>query len=234
MYAPHLGKFKSAIPSTSVLSKSSDPLPSKIKPGVIKESLCMVNKEKEHHLAVDGKHITQGLSGENLGDVNLWGHEGPLSLAERRKQIDELKMKINSISSNIDDQLKIDVIQQLRSLIADFTLLISDLHSKQLEKRKKLCNLEKKRNNNQDSMNKYQLPISNIKAYLLRSENFIMRCLAANKSICSVLSNVQLTPYCFSTGDHIILSHYVNVHLLCPVEIVQSVYDTNVYTTQIL
>ena len=190
----------------------------------------MLNKEKEHHLAVDGKHITQGRSGENLGDVNLWGHEGPPSLAERRKQIDELKMKINSISSNIDDQLKIDVIQQLRSLITDFIQLISELHSKQLERRKKLCNLEKKRNNNQDSKNKYQLPISNIKAYLLRSENLIMRCLAANKSICSVLSNVQLTPYCFSTGDHIILSHQVNVRLLCPVEIVQCVYDTNVYT----
>ena len=39
------------------------------------------------------KHITQCLSGENVGDVNLWGHEGPPSLAERRKQIDELKIK---------------------------------------------------------------------------------------------------------------------------------------------
>ena len=85
MYAPNLGKFNFAIPSTSVLSKSSDSLPSKIKPGVIKEALCMVNKEKEHHLAVDGKCITQGLSRENLGDVNLWGYEGPPSLAERRK-----------------------------------------------------------------------------------------------------------------------------------------------------
>ena len=55
MYAPNLGKFNFAILSTSVLSKSSDSLPSKIKPGVIKETLCMVNKEKEHHLAVDGK-----------------------------------------------------------------------------------------------------------------------------------------------------------------------------------
>ena len=73
------------------------------------------------------------LSGENLGDVNLWGYEGPSSLAKKRKQIDELKMKINRISSKIDDQLKIDVIQQLRSLITDFTLLISDLHRKQLE-----------------------------------------------------------------------------------------------------
>ena len=127
-------------------------------------------------------------------------------------------------------KLKINVVQQLRSLITDFTLLISDLHRKQLERRKKLYNLEKKRNNNQDSKNKYQLPLSNIRAYLLRSENVITRCLAVNKSICSVLSNVQLTPYCFSTGDHIILSHQVNVHLLCPVEIVQSVYDTNVYT----
>ena len=58
----------------------------------------------------------------------------------------------------------------------------------------------------------------------------ITRCFAANKSICSVLSNVQLTPYCFSTGDHIILSHQVNVCPLCPIEIVQSVYDSNVYT----
>ena len=141
MYAPNSGKFNFAIPDTSVLSKSSDSLPSKIKPGVIMETLHMVTKEKEHHLAVDGKCITQGLSGENLGDVNLWGLEGPPSLAERRKQIDELKIKINSISSKIDDRLKIDVVQQLRSLITDFNLLISDLHRKQLERRKKLCNL---------------------------------------------------------------------------------------------
>ena len=66
MYAANLGKFNFAILSTPVLSKSSDSLPSKVKPGVIKETLHMVNKEKEHHLAVDGKHITQGLSGEIL------------------------------------------------------------------------------------------------------------------------------------------------------------------------
>ena len=45
-----------------------------------------------------------------------------------------------------------------------------------------------------------------------------------------MLLNVHLAPYCFSTGDNIILSHQVNVHLLCPVDIVQSVYDTNVHT----
>ena len=68
----------------------------------------MVNKEKEHHLAADGKCITEGLSGENLGDVNLSEHNGPPFLTERRKQIDEYKkQKINSISSKIDDQLKI-------------------------------------------------------------------------------------------------------------------------------
>ena len=45
----------------------------------------MVNKERKHHLGVGGKCITQSLSGENLGDVNLRGPEGPASLAERRK-----------------------------------------------------------------------------------------------------------------------------------------------------
>ena len=54
MYTPNLGKFNFAIPSTSVLSKSSDSLPSKIKPGVLKEPLHMVNKEMEHHLVADG------------------------------------------------------------------------------------------------------------------------------------------------------------------------------------
>ena len=173
--------FNFAIPSTSVLSKSSDSLPSNMKPGVIKETLHMVNKEKEHHLAVDGKCITQGLSGENLGDVSLLGHEGLPSLAERRKHIDEVKTKINSISSKINDQQKIDVVQQLRSLIIDFTPLISDLCRKWLERRKKLCNLEKKRNKNQDSKNKYQLSVSSIRTYLLRLENLITRYLAANK-----------------------------------------------------
>ena len=139
-------------------------------------------------------------------------------------------MKINSISYKIDDHLKTDVAHEIRSLITDFILHISDLHRKQLERRKKLCNLEK-RNNNQDSKNKYPLPIFNIQAYLLRSENLISRYLAANKSICSV-SNVKCPAYTvlllYWRPHHIVTQ--VNFHFLCPIEIVQSVYHTNVYT----
>ena len=52
----------------------------------------------------------------------------------------------------IDDQLKIDAVQQLSSLITDFTLLISDVHRKQLERRKKSYSMEKNRKQKQ---NKY-------------------------------------------------------------------------------
>ena len=90
--------------------------------------------------------------------------------------------------------------------------------------------MEKKKSANPDTQNKFALAISSIKAYLLRSQNIITWLVVMNKQICCALSNIQLTPYCFSTGDHVSLNCQVNTRLLYPVDVVSRFFDPHTFT----
>ena len=229
-YCPSRGNFNFAIPSISVLSKSSDGLPSHIHPGILQPTLDLPPKNKQLCLAVDGKRLTQGLGAKNLGDVNLWGLKGPPSLCERNTHHEKLKEMVQTIHSHIDLELAIEVVLKLRDFLAEFSNLVKNLCKKQLQRRKQLANLEKKKSANPDTQNKFALAISSIKAYLLWSQNIITHLLVMNKQKCCALSNIQLTPYCFSTGDHVSLNRQVNTRLLYPVDVVSRFFDPHTFT----
>ena len=49
--------------------------------------MCLLEKGKEYVLAVDGKQTSPGLLNDTEGDVNLWGYEGPPTLAETMERL---------------------------------------------------------------------------------------------------------------------------------------------------
>ena len=60
-YNPHEGSFNFAVPDEKLLRKSKTGLPKCVKCGIIEESMCLVDKEKEYVLALDGKQTSPGL-----------------------------------------------------------------------------------------------------------------------------------------------------------------------------
>ena len=72
--------------------------------------MCLLEKGKEYVLAVDGKQTSPGLLNDTEGDVNLWGYEGPPTLAEtmeclrlQENCILDLVAKASRFDSNIND-----------------------------------------------------------------------------------------------------------------------------------
>jgi hypothetical protein len=190
--------------------------------------MALLNKSKQHHIAVDGKRVTQGLAGKQLGDIDMWGLEGPPSLQQQERKINNFKSQLAKIQTTIDDQLKSPVILEVRNLLKLFTELLKEIRENRLDKSKKLSSLLVKAENNKDK--NYQLAISSLKTHLLRSHNLIARCLSANKSICSILANIQLMPYSFAAGDQVDVSRQINMRLLHEVEIVSRLFDVNLHT----
>ena len=228
-YPPKLGHINFAIPSLQVLSKSCVNLPKKIHPGIILSTFDLLNKEKQHVISVDGKTISQGLAGKQLGDINLWGYEGPPSLEQAQQHLDFLTTKVQYIADSIDSTLNTDIIAKLRSLLTDITFVIKEARHHRLKQQRKFNTYKVKCEKNPDLAKKYELAISNMKAYLIRSKNFLTRALVTNKTICGIISEVQLTPYNFSRSDNVDLTHQMNVYRLHDYNTVIKFYDVNRY-----
>ena len=81
-----------------------------MKCGIIEENICLVDKGKEYVLALDGKQTSPGLLNDTEGNVNLWGYEGPLTLAKSLERlclqencILDLVAKASRFDSNINE-----------------------------------------------------------------------------------------------------------------------------------
>ena len=76
-----------------------------MKCGIIEESIGLVDKGKEYVLALDGKQTSPRLLNDTEGDVNLWGYEGPPTLAE---SLERLCFQENCISDSVGKASRLD------------------------------------------------------------------------------------------------------------------------------
>ena len=70
------------------------------------ENICLKQNlsSNEYILSYNGKGVAQGLRGPNFGDISLWGLEGPPTLEEEQKHLDEeLKLSQNLVI-DIDEE----------------------------------------------------------------------------------------------------------------------------------
>ena len=109
-YNPHKGSFNFAVSDEKLLRKSKTGLLKCVKCGIIEESMCLVDKGKEYVLALDGKQTSPRLLNDTESDVNSWGYEGPLTLAESLERLHlqencilDLVAKASKFDSNINE-----------------------------------------------------------------------------------------------------------------------------------
>ena len=89
-YKPSTSSFNFVVPDVKTLFRGKDTIPKEIKPtACIKESYDLIDKTKEHVLMYDCKKVVRGFKGRTLGDEDLWDFEGPPTVEESIKQIED-------------------------------------------------------------------------------------------------------------------------------------------------
>ena len=96
------------------------------------ESLKLLSIDKEYILSLDGKQVGTGLKEQGVGDVNLWGFEGPPSLTDTLHFLHNETNNILAIADKINDQedktyLDPDILKDLKFVVEAFSLRIKGL-----------------------------------------------------------------------------------------------------------
>ena len=82
-YNPKKSEVNFAVPDERYLRSMDRVLGRIIDPGIIDDSMKMIEGHKDIVLMADCKRLAKGLKGDSLGDVNLWGHEGNPTMKEK-------------------------------------------------------------------------------------------------------------------------------------------------------
>ena len=83
----------------------------------------------EYILSYDGKGVAQGFRGPNFRDISLWGLEGPPTLEEEQKRLDEELKFSHNLVTDVDEESLISKRQILQHLLFKVTSRIKQLWS---------------------------------------------------------------------------------------------------------
>ena len=187
-YDPNMCKINFAVPSLSTLLRQNTDIPKQIMPSVftdIIENICLKQNlsSNEYILSHDGKGVAQGFRGPNFRDISLWGLEGPPTLEEEQKHLDEeLKLSQNLVT-DINEESLVSKRLFLQHLLFKVTSRIKQLRSiiKEQEKVTACCLKMKEKNPNYDL--KYS-SLSSAEEIILDCKLTVKKCLQLNREIC--------------------------------------------------
>ena len=131
-YFPKDGSYNFAVPDERILQKSKTNIPKDVPCGIMDESLKLLSIDKEYILSLDGKQVGTGLKEQGVGDVNLWGFEGPPSLTDTLRFLHNETNNILAIADKINDQedktyLDPDILKDLKFVGEALSLWIKGL-----------------------------------------------------------------------------------------------------------
>ena len=128
-YNPHDAEINFAVPDERYLCRQDQRLGRIIQPGLINESMELIQDHQDIVLMADCKRVSKGLKSDNMGDVNLWGHEHPPTLQQRLQQLQEecsyLRGRLQSLPYDALFQLHVD----LKYLLQLVTMKIRHTHN---------------------------------------------------------------------------------------------------------
>ena len=147
-------------------------------------------------LMADCKRVAKGLRSDNMGDVNLWGHEHAPSLQEKLHDFKDEHLYMNQLIQSLPNadvvQSHVDLKYKILHLL---TTKIRDIQTVKLQEWKWLINYEKC---NPDPTFKASAKGA-CHAHIYECKTFITNALQANQSICKCLSFLQKTSCCFNS-----------------------------------
>ena len=128
-YPPSKRSYNFAVPDERTLRKSKTDIPKDVPCGIIDEAFFNLNNDKEFILSLDGKQVGQGLKDDGVGDVNLWGFEGPPSLEQTLRHLRNETYSILAIADRVYNQedsnfIDPDVVKDLKFFVEALSMHI--------------------------------------------------------------------------------------------------------------
>jgi hypothetical protein len=188
-YDPATSQLNFAVPSIMTLTSFGGERFADIQPGIIPGTVeqlkKLVSQGKQFVLSFDGKYVGQGLKGDDMGDENLWGYEGPPSLSARKEEKNNDLILIKSLQENVqnDGSNVFQVHTKLVDLLRSITSRIQKLRHACFAKRKKKNELQEKVKLN-PSLN-FSYAISAISTFVYQCDSLVRRGLQINERIAS-------------------------------------------------
>ena len=230
-YAPIKGEFNFPIPSITTLKKLDIGFPSQIPVGFIQQSIelaaAKAKEGGEFILSFDGKLIAPGCKGENEGDCDLWGVEGPPNLSTAVRILKKCLRAAKKIEVDIDH---IDVAEHYRHLQE-----LVNIASKRI---KRLCScitgafylrkkLIEKCGDSEELKYKNRRKMSSLNQNTAECESVVRQLLELNLKITSVMAALNNNGDVHIGDDvhHINLTNFGNNYQLLPPELVSIFMD---------
>ena len=173
------------VPGEWTLRKSKTQIPKDVPCGIIEESLQNLDNDKEFILSLDGKQVGQGLKENGVGDVNLWGFEGPPSLHEILEHLHNESNNILSIADRIQEQedkrsIDDEVVKELKFVVQTLSCHIKHLHEAKVQHEILCSSFNKKICKFPEQGSRYKLAFSDIDAFIAKSDMVIKDILQLN------------------------------------------------------
>ena len=102
-YNPNEAEVNFAIPDECYLHQQDQQMGRIIQPGLIEESMKMIKDHDDIVLMADCDRVAKGLRSDNMGDVNLWGHEHEPTLQEKLHHFREECLYMNNLIQSLPD-----------------------------------------------------------------------------------------------------------------------------------
>ena len=97
-YDPKKSEINFAVPDECYLRTQDRVLGQLIPPGIIEDSMKIIENRKDIVLMADCKRLAKDLRSDRMGDVDLWGHEKPSTLQEK---LNKFQDKYNHIKIRV-------------------------------------------------------------------------------------------------------------------------------------
>ena len=215
-YNPNEAEVNFAVPDERYLRQQDQRMGRIIQPGLIDESMKMIKDHDDIVLMADCKRVAKGLRSDNMGDVNLWGHEHEPTLQEKLHDFRQKCLYMNNLIQSLPDADAAQCHVDLKYILQLLTTKIRDIRTVELQERKRLINYEKC---NPDPTFKASAK-SACRTHIYECKTFITNALETNQTICKCLSALQKTNCCFNSV-RVSLEKQVNVRRLHSVNYVE-------------
>ena len=211
-YNPKTASINFAVPHWQTLANNELEIPKYLHPGIIDKSFELLDNKKEYVLEFDAKSVARGLKPDQVGDINLWGYEGPPNLKEVRnqleKEVDELEnlqnlehlhqenlKRLPSILTNVSNRIKqVRYLKRGHKVLKMKLLKMSESHPK----------TEKRFNN----------ALGTVKATIYQCDNWINRALKFNLTLCEIMASINNNEGNFIATNVTNLDSLSNVRIL--------------------
>ena len=195
-YPPKKGSYNFAVPDERTLRKSKTQIPKDVPCGLIDESLELLDNNKEFILSLNGKQVGQGLKEHGVGDVNLWGFEGPPSLKDTLRHLRFESNNILSLADKVYDQedsnfIDPDVVKDLKFVVQTLSFHIKKLHEAKVRHEILRSSFTKKITKFPDQGSRYKIAFSDIDAFIARADMVIKDLLHLNVRWCLLMATIN-------------------------------------------